>query len=47
MRDTGVEHFYIELIEEYPCDNKDQLQAREGLRIRKQATLNKIIEKND
>jgi len=43
MGEIGVEHFYIELIEEYPCDNKDQLRAREGFYIRKQGTLNKVI----
>lgn len=30
MRDIGSEHFYIELYEEYPCDNKEQLNKREG-----------------
>ena len=30
MREIGKEHFYIELIEEYPCENINQLEAREG-----------------
>ena len=40
MRDIGVHHFYIELIEETPCENKEQLRAREGEYIRKYGTLN-------
>jgi hypothetical protein len=34
MRDIGIEHFYIELLEEYPCDNIEQLHKREGYWIR-------------
>lgn len=34
MRELGVKQFYIELIEEYPCNNKDELRAREGYYIR-------------
>lgn len=30
MRLIGVKHFKIYLIEEYPCDNKEQLHRREG-----------------
>ena len=44
MRELGVENFYIELLENYPCDSKDQLRAREGHYIREIATLNKRIE---
>lgn len=29
MRDVGVEHFRIVLVEDYPCENKEQLRARE------------------
>jgi len=31
----GIDHFKIELIEEYPCENKEQLCRREGYWIRK------------
>lgn len=34
MREIGVENFYIELVENYPCKNIDQLNAREGYHIR-------------
>jgi hypothetical protein len=34
MREIGIEQFYIELIEEYPCENVEQLEAREGYFIR-------------
>ena len=44
MNEIGIEHFYIELIENYPCESKDQLRAREGHYIREMATLNKRIE---
>ena len=30
MNELGVDKFYIELIEEYPCENNGQLRAREG-----------------
>ena len=43
MRDIGIEHFYIELIELYPCKSKEELRAREGHYIRERGTLNKII----
>ena len=29
FKEIGVEHFKIILIEEYPCENRDQLRARE------------------
>ena len=44
MNELGVENFYIELVEEYPCKNIEQLRAREGEWIRKIGTLNKRIE---
>ncbi|CAE7766832.1 unnamed protein product [Symbiodinium microadriaticum] len=44
MREIGRVHFYIELLEEYPCENKDQLRAREGYYIRKLGTLNGLID---
>jgi hypothetical protein len=43
MRELGVEQFYIELIEECPCDNKEQLHKREGELIREFGTLNHVI----
>ena len=33
--------FYIELLEDYPCQNREQLRAKEGEYIRKLSTLNK------
>ena len=46
MREAGVENFYIELIEEYPCDNIEQLRMREGRHIRELGTLNKRVAGN-
>ena len=43
MREVGIEHFYIELIKEVPCENKEQLRAIEGQYIRQYGTLNKNI----
>jgi hypothetical protein len=43
MRAVGKDHFYIELIEEYPCDNIEQLLKREGCYIREIGTLNTIV----
>ena len=40
IHELGVEHFYIELIKETPCENKEQLRAIEGEYIRKYGTLN-------
>ena len=40
MQGYGVDCFYIELIEECPCENKEQLRKREGHFIREIATLN-------
>ena len=34
MNEIGVEHFKIELIENYPCDSKEELLAKEGYYIR-------------
>ena len=44
MRELGVGHFYIELIEECPCDNVEQLRAVEGKNIREFGTINRRIE---
>jgi hypothetical protein len=43
MRELGADNFYIELIEECPCENKEQLRKREGHFIREMGTLNKNI----
>ena len=38
------DNWYIELYEDYPCDNRHQLSRREGEIIRQIGTLNKRIE---
>ena len=43
MHELGVENFYIELIENYPCNDVYELRAREGHVIRQIGTLNKRI----
>ena len=40
MTELGIEQFYIELIEQYPCENKEELRKREGHFIRERGTLN-------
>ena len=40
MNHLGIDNFFIELVENYPCSDKDQLRAREGFYIRQQGTLN-------
>lgn len=40
MKEIGVDNFYIELLEECPCDNKEQLRKKEGQYIREIGTLN-------
>ena len=44
MKEIGVEHFYIELIKETPCENIEQLRAIDGQYIRELGTLNHRIE---
>ena len=34
MNELDISNFYIELVEEYPCDNREQLCAKEGYYIR-------------
>jgi group I intron endonuclease len=34
MNEIGIDKFYIELIEDYPCENIEQLRSREGHFIR-------------
>ena len=44
MFDLGRDNFYIELIEEYPCENSNQLERREGELMRElKASLNQVI----
>ena len=43
MRTIGKNNCYIELIENYPCNTKEELFAREGHYIRERATLNHQI----
>jgi hypothetical protein len=40
MKHIGVEKFYIELLEEYPCSNIEQLHKREGHLIRQYDSFN-------
>ena len=42
MREIGEDKFYIELIEEYPCQNSEQLLKREGEWMRQIGTTNNI-----
>ena len=44
MVDIGIDKFYIELVENYPCNNNDELRAKEGHVIRQCGTLNSRIE---
>ena len=44
MRDANIEDWYIEFYEEFSCENKEQLNKREGEITRKIGTLNKRIE---
>ena len=43
MHELGVEHFYIELEKETPCETREQLRAIEGEYIRELGTLNTKI----
>jgi hypothetical protein len=40
MKEIGIEHFYIELLEDCPCENKEQLERREGQIQRQHNTIN-------
>ena len=44
MDNLGIENFYIELIEDCPCDNIEQLTKKEGEWIRKLGTLNSKVQ---
>lgn len=41
--EIGFERFRIDLIEDYPCEDKQALRLREGYWIREIGTLNKLI----
>jgi hypothetical protein len=43
MRLIGIEHFHIYLVENCPCENREQLRRREGYWIKKIGTLNELI----
>jgi hypothetical protein len=43
MNELGSDQFYIDLVEEYPCMNKDQLRKKEGEYIRSMGTLSSLI----
>jgi hypothetical protein len=43
MREIGIDNFYIELYEDFPCERKEQLNKKEGEIIRQIGTLNKVI----
>ena len=43
MNELGHDVFRIDLIEEYPCDDKQALRQREGYWIRQIGTLNMIV----
>ena len=40
MKNVGTENFYIELIENYRCSSKEELNKKEGEYIRQMGTLN-------
>ena len=44
MRETNINDWYIELYQNFTCDNIEQLNKQEGEVIRKISTLNKRIE---
>ena len=45
MNELGIDNFYIELYEKYPCDSKEELFRKEGETIRQlQPTLNNKIQ---
>ena len=43
MKEFDKDEIFIELIEEYPCDNAEQLKKKEGEHIRRIGTLNNRI----
>jgi hypothetical protein len=47
MKEMGIENFYIELYELFPCNSKIELEKREGEIIRLIGTLNENIAGRD
>ena len=43
MNELGIDKFYIELIEHYPCKGKEEVCKREGHVIREMETLNSSV----
>ena len=43
FEEFGVEHCKIELIENYPCETKDELHRREGYYIQNTDCVNKLV----
>ena len=43
MREIGIDNFYIELYEDFPCERKEQLEKYEGEIIRNIGTLNRVV----
>ena len=43
MVSVGVDKFYIELVEKYPCQSNEELHKKEGEWIRQIGTLNSCI----
>ncbi len=41
--EKDIDSFYIELYEEFPCDDKQKLQKREGEVMRQIATMNMVV----
>ena len=39
IREIGVQHFYIELIKDFPCERREQLHTEEGKHIREMNTM--------
>ena len=44
MRTLGFDLFHIELLESFPCNDKEELRKREGELIREFGTLNSRVE---
>ena len=43
MKNKGIDMFYIELYENFPCNSKEELHRREGEITRQIGTVNKVI----
>jgi hypothetical protein len=46
FKDIGIDNFYIELIESFPCENKNELRAREQYYCRDYNTFTNGLNKN-